>query len=144
MYVAIKEAVDRARAGGGPTFIEALTYRLGAHSSSDDPTRYRDEAEPEAWREKDPLVRFRKLAGRPAALLSAAERGRPGRRARARDPRRPSPPRRRAAPPALSTLIEDVYAEPTWILREQLADLERVRARRRGVADARPSPTFAL
>ena len=46
MYVAIKSAVDRARAGEGASFIEALTYRIGAHSSSDDPTRYRAEAEP--------------------------------------------------------------------------------------------------
>ncbi len=59
MYATIKEAVDRARAGEGPSFIEALTYRIGAHSSSDDPTRYREDAEPEAWRKKDPLVRFR-------------------------------------------------------------------------------------
>src|SRR5213075_791728 len=59
MYAAIKEGVDRARAGGGATFIEALTYRLRPHSSSHDPTRYRDEAEPETWRKKDPLIRFK-------------------------------------------------------------------------------------
>ena len=45
--------------GAGPSFVEALTYRLGAHSSSDDPTRYRDEAEPEVWRKKDPLFRYK-------------------------------------------------------------------------------------
>ncbi|HXU83660.1 MAG TPA: thiamine pyrophosphate-dependent enzyme, partial [Polyangia bacterium] len=60
MYATIKEAVDRARAGGGPSFIKAVTYRIGPHSSSDDPTRYRDEAGPEGWRQKDPLVRFKK------------------------------------------------------------------------------------
>ena len=45
MAAALDRAVTRARAGEGPTFIEALTYRLGAHSSSDDPTRYRDETD---------------------------------------------------------------------------------------------------
>jgi pyruvate dehydrogenase E1 component alpha subunit len=59
MYAATKEAVDRARNGGGPTLIEALTYRLGAHTTSDDPTRYREESEVEEWKEKDPLKRFK-------------------------------------------------------------------------------------
>ena len=59
MYAATKEAVDRAREGGGPTLIEAYTYRLGPHTTSDDPTRYREDAEVEAWREKDPVKRYR-------------------------------------------------------------------------------------
>ena len=53
-------ASTRARRGDGPTFIEAVTYRVGAHSSSDDPTRYRADAEvAEAWEKRDPLLRFR-------------------------------------------------------------------------------------
>jgi pyruvate dehydrogenase E1 component alpha subunit len=60
MYAATKEAVDRARSGGGPTLIEALTYRLGAHTTSDDPTRYREDSEVEQWKAKDPLKRFKK------------------------------------------------------------------------------------
>ncbi|MFO0985220.1 MAG: thiamine pyrophosphate-dependent enzyme, partial [Planctomycetota bacterium] len=56
-----RAAVDRARTGGGPSLIEALTFRMGGHSSSDDPTRYRDEAEVKLWRERDPLVRARQL-----------------------------------------------------------------------------------
>lgn len=59
MYAATKESVDRARNGGGPTLIEALTYRLGAHTTSDDPTRYREDREVEEWKEKDPLKRFK-------------------------------------------------------------------------------------
>ena len=59
-YVATKAAVDRARRGEGPTFIECLTYRLGGHSSSDDPTKYRDEREAKAWEAKDPLNRHRR------------------------------------------------------------------------------------
>jgi pyruvate dehydrogenase E1 component subunit alpha len=60
MYVATKEAIDRARNGQGPTLIEAYTYRLGAHTTSDDPTKYREDAEVDKWREKDPIDRFRK------------------------------------------------------------------------------------
>lgn len=60
MYSATKEAIDRARDGGGPTLIEAYTYRLGAHTTSDDPTIYRDDSEVEEWKVKDPIKRFKK------------------------------------------------------------------------------------
>jgi pyruvate dehydrogenase E1 component alpha subunit len=52
-----RAALDRARSGGGPTFIEAVTYRMGPHTTADDPARYRDAAEVEQWRGKDPLTR---------------------------------------------------------------------------------------
>nr|WP_179756640.1 pyruvate dehydrogenase (acetyl-transferring) E1 component subunit alpha [Kineococcus aurantiacus] len=55
----VRSALERARNGGGPTFVEAFTFRMGAHTTSDDPTRYRLAAEVDAWREKDPLDRFR-------------------------------------------------------------------------------------
>jgi len=58
VYLASREAVDRARAGGGPTLIECITYRLGVHTTADDPTRYRSEEEVRAWERKDPLTRF--------------------------------------------------------------------------------------
>lgn len=60
MYAATKEAVERARNGEGPTLIEAVTYRLGPHTTSDDPTIYRDDAEVKEWEEKDPIERFKK------------------------------------------------------------------------------------
>ncbi|MFZ3492108.1 thiamine pyrophosphate-dependent dehydrogenase E1 component subunit alpha [Streptomyces sp. 5.8] len=53
-----RAAVERARAGAGPALIEALTYRIGPHTSSDDPTRYRPAAEPEPWKDKDPLHQY--------------------------------------------------------------------------------------
>ncbi|MBT0773742.1 thiamine pyrophosphate-dependent dehydrogenase E1 component subunit alpha [Kineosporia sp. J2-2] len=56
-----REAVRHIRSGGGPAFVEAVTYRMGAHTSSDDPTRYRDQAESDAWQAKDPLSRVEKL-----------------------------------------------------------------------------------
>ncbi|WP_431247092.1 pyruvate dehydrogenase (acetyl-transferring) E1 component subunit alpha [Leifsonia xyli] len=52
-----RAALDRARSGGGPTFIEAVTYRMGPHTTADDPTRYRDTAELDQWRAKDPVTR---------------------------------------------------------------------------------------
>jgi 2-oxoisovalerate dehydrogenase E1 component alpha subunit len=58
-YAVMEEAAARARGGGGPTFIEAVTYRMGPHTTSDDPTRYRDDAEVELWRSRDPIDRFR-------------------------------------------------------------------------------------
>lgn len=60
VYVATKHAVERARRGDGPTLIEAYTYRLGAHTTSDDPTRYREDAEVEKWKRKDPIDRMKK------------------------------------------------------------------------------------
>jgi len=58
VYRATREALARAYSGGGPTLIEAVTYRMLMHTTSDDPTRYRPDAQTEAWRAKDPLVRF--------------------------------------------------------------------------------------
>lgn len=59
MYIATKEAKERALRGDGPTLIEALTYRLGPHTTSDDPTIYRSKEEVEYWEERDPMTRFR-------------------------------------------------------------------------------------
>ncbi|WP_309080245.1 pyruvate dehydrogenase (acetyl-transferring) E1 component subunit alpha [Zhihengliuella sp.] len=58
---ATRIALERARAGDGPTFIEAVTYRMGPHTTADDPTRYRDRAELDAWAEKDPLIRVERF-----------------------------------------------------------------------------------
>jgi pyruvate dehydrogenase E1 component alpha subunit len=61
VLAASRLALARAYAGQGPTLIEAVTYRMGPHTTSDDPTRYRSHAEEEEWRAKDPLVRLRAL-----------------------------------------------------------------------------------
>jgi pyruvate dehydrogenase E1 component alpha subunit len=58
-YAVTAEAAKRARAGGGPTLIEAITYRMGPHTTSDDPTRYRSEEELEHWAARDPIQRYR-------------------------------------------------------------------------------------
>jgi len=59
VYRAVADARRRAVTGEGPTLIEAQVYRLGPHSTSDDPKRYRSDAEVAYWKEKDPLTRFR-------------------------------------------------------------------------------------
>lgn len=58
VYAAATEAIGRARAGGGATLIECVTYRMAVHTTADDPKRYRSEAEVEEWRRKDPISRF--------------------------------------------------------------------------------------
>jgi pyruvate dehydrogenase E1 component alpha subunit len=64
IYQATRAAVDRARSGGGPTLIEAVTYRIGPHSSADDPARYRDAELTESWRRRDPIERLRRYLQR--------------------------------------------------------------------------------
>jgi pyruvate dehydrogenase E1 component alpha subunit len=59
VYRVTREALDRARRGDGPTLIEAMTYRIGAHSTADDASRYRAQEEVEVARAHDPIVRFR-------------------------------------------------------------------------------------
>ncbi len=58
-YAVTRKALDDARTGQGPTLVEAFTYRMGAHTTSDDPTRYRLASELEAWKLKDPLERMK-------------------------------------------------------------------------------------
>lgn len=60
MYVAMKESIEYARSGKGPVLIEAYTYRLGPHTTSDDPTLYREDSEVAMWEKRDPMIRFKK------------------------------------------------------------------------------------
>lgn len=60
MYAVTKEAAERARNGEGPTLIEAYTYRLADHTTSDDSSKYRDQKEVDEWRKKDPIIRIQK------------------------------------------------------------------------------------
>jgi TPP-dependent pyruvate/acetoin dehydrogenase alpha subunit len=122
VYTVVKEAVERARRGEGATLIEALTYRVSAHSSSDDPTRYRDERVTEAWKQKDPLQRYRAYLVEEQLLTPAdderlaAEIDQEVRDAILAEEQVPAPP--------LRSLFEDVYAELPRHLEEQLAELE--------------------
>jgi pyruvate dehydrogenase E1 component alpha subunit len=72
VYTAAKEAVDRARAGGGPSLIECVTYRLSMHTTADDPKRYRTDEEVAQWVKRDPIVRFRKYLADKGLLTDEA------------------------------------------------------------------------
>ena len=121
VYKVLSDALLRARKGEGPSFIEALTYRIGAHSTSDDPTRYRSNEEVEAWKKKDPLDRLRKhLAVRKLVTdasdqeLEAALTKEIGDAVREVEA---MPPNDRA------TLFDDVYAEMPANLQAQKGEL---------------------
>jgi 2-oxoisovalerate dehydrogenase E1 component alpha subunit len=73
VMAATREALERARHGGGPTFIEAVTYRMGPHTTADDPTRYRDANELEDWAAKDPIARVKGLLERKGLLTEELE-----------------------------------------------------------------------
>jgi 2-oxoisovalerate dehydrogenase E1 component subunit alpha len=116
-YAVTKKAMQAAREGQGPTLIEAFTYRMGAHTTTDDPTRYRLASELEVWKLKDPIERVRAYLVRgglaePEFFAEVdAEAKQVG--ARVREACRTMPD-----PPPLD-LFDQVYAEPTAILREE-------------------------
>ncbi|OGL12384.1 MAG: pyruvate dehydrogenase (acetyl-transferring) E1 component subunit alpha [Candidatus Rokubacteria bacterium RIFCSPLOWO2_02_FULL_73_56] len=117
--VAAGEAVARARAGQGPTLLECITYRLGVHTTADDPTKYRSEEEVAAWERKDPLTRFRAyLEGR--GLLEAGLE-------ETLDAEIAEAVRRfEATPPADAlAMFDHVYAEPPAHLVAQREELAR-------------------
>jgi pyruvate dehydrogenase E1 component alpha subunit len=123
MIHVVAEAAARARRGEGATLIEARTYRRGAHSTSDDPSYYRDPTEPKEWERRDPLDRLRKYMQARGELPEGYEANIRGeivaevRETLAEAVRcEPKPP--------LASLFEDVYAEVPWHLREQRAVLE--------------------
>ncbi len=122
-----REAVSRAREGGGPTLIESVTYRMHSHTTADDATRYRPRTEVEAWRRRDPIERFRlHLAWR--GIWTPEENEKAWALAR-QQVAQAIEEAERTPSPAVSTLFDDVYAELPPHLREQrdalLAHLEK-------------------
>ncbi|MFJ8675370.1 pyruvate dehydrogenase (acetyl-transferring) E1 component subunit alpha [Streptomyces sp. NPDC093589] len=121
MHEVLTEAVQRARRGGGPTLIEAVTYRVEAHTNADDATRYRADSEVETWRAHDPIVLLeRELASRDLLSDAFVSTTRDGAEALAADLRE-----RMNAEPQLDPmdLFTHVYADRTGQLREQAAQL---------------------
>jgi 2-oxoisovalerate dehydrogenase E1 component alpha subunit len=122
VYAATKQAREIALAENCPVLIEAMTYRLAAHSTSDDPSGYRSKDEEEKWRAKDPILRFnlwleskgwfdkeatdKLLETSRADILAAVKKA------------------EKIDVCALPDIIEDVYDEAPWHLKEQLADLQ--------------------
>lgn len=116
-----RDAMQKARKGGGPTFIEAVTYRRHGHSSSDDPTRYRDPAEVEYWEKNDPVDRMRRHLEKLRLWDAAAEEKELAEQNELVT--REIQTAEKAGPPALDSIIEDVTATPDALLREQLAEV---------------------
>lgn len=120
MHAAARIAFERARSGGGPTFIEAVTYRRGPHTTTDDPKRYRDEAEVEAWTAKDPIERVeRALAAMGANMDAVREEAKIRADELAKELRYAA---EHAEPPTVDGIFDHVYAQPTKRLERQRAE----------------------
>lgn len=121
VYEATRQAVERARAGQGPTLIEAVTFRMGPHSSSDDPKRYVPKEQFEAWKDRDPIERFRRWLSQERILDASHDQGiHETARSRVAD----SVKRAEQIPsPHLASVFEDVYHDMPPHLLEQLRGL---------------------
>jgi pyruvate dehydrogenase E1 component alpha subunit len=121
VYTATQEAVARARAGQGPTLIECVTYRLGVHTTADDPTKYRSEDEVRAWEKKDPLTRLVPYLERKGLLTPGLEEAVDAEIAAAIERFEAMPP------PDPLTIFDHVYAErPPHLERQRAEMLERL------------------
>ncbi|MFQ5794178.1 MAG: pyruvate dehydrogenase (acetyl-transferring) E1 component subunit alpha [Candidatus Bipolaricaulia bacterium] len=128
VYRVTHEAVEQARAGGGPTLIEAVTYRFGPHTTSDDPTRYRSAEELEEWQQRrDPIERFRRyLEGK--GLWSEAYQEELGEAVKAEVAN--AVEEAEAAPKRdIEEIFKYVYAEMPWILEEELDAFRKLQER---------------
>jgi len=121
VYKVCSEAVARARAGEGPTLVECVTYRLEGHSSSDDPSRYRDQDVAAQWAERDPIARMRGFLTL-EDLIDEESDARLQRRIKTRIDEAVAAAEA-SAPPSVDTLFTDVYATMPSHLREQRDEL---------------------
>jgi|SRR5579875_27892 pyruvate dehydrogenase E1 component alpha subunit len=120
VYRATAKAVDKARRGEGPTMIECLTYRLGPHSTSDDPTRYRSREEVEEWKRRDCIEIFRSFLKK-EALLSDEEDSRI-RKELEEELNSAIAEEEQAPRPAIESIFEDVYSSEPWNIKEQFEE----------------------
>ena len=123
VLAATRLALARAYAGQGPTLVEAVTYRMGPHTTSDDPTKYRSRAEEEQWRAKDPLARLRALLRSEGLADDRFEDGVDAAAAEAAAALREGVLALRDPEPA--SMFEHVYAGPHALLDEERAAYER-------------------
>jgi pyruvate dehydrogenase E1 component alpha subunit len=126
-FIGVYEAVAKARQfcleGRGPILIEAITYRLGAHSTSDDPSLYRNEEEAEKWKKKGPLVRLRNYLE--AQQLWNENKESEWNQLVSEEITKAIQSAKETAKPALESLIEHVYFEPTPQLKVEFEELKR-------------------
>ncbi|HEX9696965.1 MAG TPA: pyruvate dehydrogenase (acetyl-transferring) E1 component subunit alpha [Actinomycetota bacterium] len=129
-YAVTKEAVRRAREGEGPTLIEAVTFRMGPHSTADDPTRYRSKEEEASWRARDPIDRFTIYAEGEGALTEEFK-------AQVEEEAKEIARHIRAeivgaGPGPVDELFENVYSEMPQILEQQYEQFKRIQREREG------------
>ncbi len=121
-----REALDRARTGGGPTLVEAYTYRMAAHTTSDDPTRYRRAEELEIWRLRDPIERLKVFLARQGIAdrhyFDQIEQEADELAVHVRDGVRSMPE------PEATSMFDHVYAESHTLLEEQRRHLHEYEA----------------
>ncbi|WP_082482060.1 pyruvate dehydrogenase (acetyl-transferring) E1 component subunit alpha [Aeromicrobium sp. Leaf245] len=125
VHAVTQAALQRARDGEGPTLVEAVTYRMGAHTTSDDPTRYRDTAEVEAWKHRDPLARvetYLREVDTPESFFTDLQTEAEDLGAHLREACRSLPE------PDLGALFDGVYADAHPELAEQKAEYLTYRA----------------
>ncbi|KIF69007.1 pyruvate dehydrogenase [Streptomyces sp. AcH 505] len=119
-------ALERARAGEGPTLVEAFTYRMGAHTTSDDPTKYRADEETESWQAKDPILRLRRYLERTGdadeAFFAALEEESETLGKRVRDAVRQMPD------PEHLAIFDHVYADGHSLVDEERAQFAAYQA----------------
>lgn len=116
-----RDAIARAARGEGPTLIEAMTYRLSGHSTSDDPKAYRPDGTLDPWRLQDPIPRLRKHLQKTYGWDDARDKELEAEvDAQLREAIKVA---EATAPPSLESMFEDVFAETPWHLREQQAEL---------------------
>lgn len=120
MHAAARIAFERARSGGGPTFIEAVTYRRGPHTTTDDPKRYRDEAELEEWTAKDPIDRVERALERMGANMEAVRTEAKIRADELAKELRAAA--EHAEAPSADAIFEHVYDQPTKRIQRQQAE----------------------
>ena len=118
VYETVRNAVDKARRGEGPTLVECFTYRLGSHSTSDDWKKYRTDSEVQEWKKRDPIERVRRYLQKKNGLWSDEQektlREQLETWINSEVEKAESLP-----PPGLESMFEDVFARKTWNLQEQ-------------------------
>jgi len=124
-YAVSRVALDEARSGDGPRAIEAETYRLGAHTTSDDPTKYRTTAEEESWARRDPILRMRAFLEGKGAAASFFDDVDAESQDAAEDLRVRT---LELEPPTQAKIFDHVYSEPHPLMVEQKAWLQQYEA----------------
>ena len=121
VYSATKRALEKARNGGGPTLIEAVTYRIGAHSTSDDPSRYRDPREVESMRLNDPILKFQQYLRERGVWTDEDETD--ARQSMLEQVKEAIARAEKVPHLGVRSLFEDVYSEQTESLRAEADEL---------------------